>query len=292
MNATPPGRTPLPLTLDPGLNVLRLAALTAGPDGALDAHTLSLMADLVGAGAVDRVPARQVARELTGGLLAPAPSHMLRTLRECGALERVLPELDALFGVPQAADHPAEVDVGRHQLRVVDEAARCGAPLAVRWAALFYNLGKADSPPEHLPTHYKHVERACPRINAICDRLELDADTRDLALLAVHELERVHKAVEMRAGAITLLLERVEAFARPDRFEHLLTLCTCDYRAFPGHAQRSYPKAPLLRQARQACLDVDTAAVVAGLPPEAAATALLEARTDAVARALQSTRSG
>lgn len=277
---------------NPALNVLRIAAMAAGPDGELDAEALDMMRTQVAGGALAGLAPAEAWPELERGLLAEAPSRMLRALHDCGALALLLPEVDALFGVPQSADDPAEVDIGDHLLRVVDEAARCRAPLVLRFAALVVNVGKADSPREHLPAHYKHIERGRPRIEAICARFALPADFLEFALLAIAECERVHRAAEMRAGSIAAMLERVDAFGQPVRFELLLTLCTCDFRAFPGRAALVYPKASMLRTALRACLAVDAAAIAENCDGDTTefATALLEARALAVAGALRSER--
>lgn len=286
-------RSPLgPLLANPAVNLLRLAAAAAGPEGECDTETMALMRRQVAAGMLDDLDPALAWEEMARGLMTDAPSRMLWLLRDIGALRLLLPELNGLFGMPQSADDPPTVDIGEHQLRVVDEAARCRAPLAVRFAALVFNVGKSDSPPEHLPSHYRHMERALPRIHAICDRFALPDDYRDLAVLAMLEVERVHRAAEMRAGSIAAMLDRVDAFRRPERFAQLMSLCTCDFRAYPGRATRSYPKASLLATALQACTGVDEAALLAEFEddPAGAADALLEARATAVAVALRSER--
>lgn len=267
---------------DPGLAILRLAALSAGSETALDAETITLMSQQVAAGALAGTAAREVWPELLAGLMAEFPSNMLRNLQDCGALHAVLPEVAALFGVPQIANDPQQVDIGCHLLRVLDEAARCDAPLSVRFAALVMNTGKSDSPPEHLPVHYRHIERGRQRIARICERFELSQDSRDLALLALAECERVHRASEVRAGPVAAMLERLGAFGDSARFERLLLLCACDYRAYPGYEGQAYPKADLLRRALQACADIDAA--------ELDEDELMEARAEAIAAAFHSER--
>lgn len=281
---------PDPPSTDPALNLLRLAALAAGDDDGLDDETLGLMHQAVAAGALASLAPAAAWVELERGLMSKAPSRMFRALQACGALSLLLPELEALFGVPQSADEPAEVDIGEHQLRVVDETARACAPPAVRFAALVFNLGKFDSPREHLPSHYRHLERGRPRVEAVCERFGLPLAYRDLALLVLAECERVHRAAEMRAGSIAALLERVDAFERGERFEQLLTVCLCDFRAYPGRATRHYPKAAMLRVARQACLSLDPTGMTDDEQPEDAAEALQLARAAAVASALRSER--
>lgn len=268
--------------LEPGLTVLRLAALSAETDAVLDAETKALMLRQVSAGALASIATCDVWPELQPGLMAGYPSNMLRNLLDCGALHVLLPEVAALFGVPQIANDPQQVDIGCHMLRVLDETARCEASLAVRFAALVMNTGKSDSPPEHLPAHYRHIERGMGRIENICERFGLPQDCRDLALLALAECERVHRASEVRAGPVAAMLDRLGAFADSERFERLLQLCACDYRAYPGYEGKSYPKSALLHRALAACNDIDA--------DELDDDELMEARAQAIAAAFKSER--
>jgi len=225
--------------------------------------------------------------ELVRGLMARSPSMMIRALRECGGLEIVLPEVAALFGVPQIADDPAQVDLGDHLLNALAEAARRDAPLAVRFALLVMNVGKADSPGEHLPVHYRHVERGRPRIDAMCDRFEVPAQCRELALLAVDECERVHRVSEVRAGPLATMLDRVRAFDDPALFKQLMTLCACDCFAYGGRSGRDYPKAALLDTALQACANIDQTEFAAD---PGSADAVQTARAEAIALVFRSQR--
>jgi len=285
--------TPRPLSLlqtHPALSVLRLAALSAGPDGALDDETLNLMFEQVETGALVGMVHTEVWPELALGLMAHMPSNMFRALYACGALPEILPEVAAVFGVPQIADDPPQVDIGQHLLRVLDEAARCNAPLPVRFAALVMNIGKSDSPPEHLPVHYRHVERGRPRIEALCERLGVPSDCRDMALLALVECERVHRVSEVRAGPVAAMLERLGAFDQPQRFERLMTLCACDYLAYGGRAAQKYPKAVLLGIALKACANIDATELTSALDAAEAADTLHEARAAAIAAVFRSER--
>jgi len=282
MNSSPVRRLLDGLPRQPAAALVRLAALAARPGGGIDAETRQLMRRQVAAGILAGAPQVALWTELEAGLMAPVPSRMLRALDDCGALQALLPEVAALFGVPQSADDPPVVDIGEHTLRVVDETARAGAPSALRFAALVMNVGKYDSPPEHLPSHYKHIERALPRIELICARFGVAPEGREMALLGLAECERVHRASRMRAGSIATLLARTDAFGRPVRFESLLTLCACDFRAYPGRAQQAYPKEALLRTALQACLAADRA--------EGGEAGRDERHTMAIARALRSLR--
>lgn len=202
---------------------------------------------------------------LAEGLMAPQPGHFLQALREGGVLRLWLPEVDALFGVPELCDLPTPVDVGEHLLALLSETARSDAPLNVRLAALLVPLGKPGSRREIWPSHYKHEQRAHAIADDLSTRLAWPSATLDLARLAIDEMERVHRASDLRAGAITALLERLDALGRPERFEDLLLLCTCDFAAYPGHRPQDYPKAERLRRALAAC----RATPVAGLDAEA-----------------------
>lgn len=272
----------LPLQFHSGLGLLRLAALSANSGKGLDEETQALMLLQVSAGVLDGLSPDSAWRELLPGLMAEAPSRMFSALHNCGALVAVLPEVAALFGVHQIANDPQQVDIGCHVLRVLDEAARCNAPLALRYAALVMNVGKSDSPPEHLPVHYRHIERGHQRIEQICARFGLSRDCQDMALLALAECERVHRVSEVRAGPVAAMLERLGAFADRARFEQLLLLCACDYRAYPGYAGKDYPKAALLHVALDACASIAEA--------DFSGESLLEARAMAIAGALRSER--
>ncbi len=266
---------------DPGLAVLRMAALIAEGHGGPDEETLDLLFEQVEAGhLVDADPA-QIWPELMRGLMSPAPSKMIETLRDCGALNEILPEVAALFGVPQIADGQDEVDLGQHLMKTLDEAARRGASLPVRFALLAMHVGKSDSPREHLPVHYKHVERGRPRIEDICARFLAPEECRDLALLALEECERAHRVSKMRAGPVALMLERIGAFDAPQRFRELMMVCACDFCAHEGREGQTYPKAALLEIALKACAEV-----AATGSPEARQTA----RAEAIALAFRSER--
>jgi tRNA nucleotidyltransferase (CCA-adding enzyme) len=274
---------------DRGLGLLRLAALYADGDGKPDEETLDAIFLHVEAGVLADKPRRSMWPELAGGLMAPRPGTMIRVLRESGVLKAILPEVASLFGVPQIADDPSEVDLGVHLMRTLNETAKLGAPLEVRFAALVMNVGKSDSPAEHLPVHYRHVERGGPRIEAICERFGVPDSCRDMAMLALAESERVHRVSEVRAGPIAAMLERLGAFDRPTRFRDLLLLCRCDYNAYERPVERRYEKAAILEAALAACGEIDRQDVA-----EATDAAVLDwlrsARAGAIAQALRSLR--
>lgn len=273
------------------LDILRLAACAAHiPDFVVPPESMVRLVALVADGALDAVNPEAAWPELSQGLMGGRPSRMLEVLRGCGALARLLPELNALFGIPQSADDPPEVDVGEHQLLLIDETARIDAPLATRWAALLHKVGKAASPREFWPAHYRHEARGEPLVEAVCERFKVPAECRDLALLVLRECDRVHRAVDMRAAAIAAMLERAEAVHYPERFEQLLAVCACDYRAYPGRAGAEYPKAELLRLAFKAFAgQMAPTSEPTETDPEVSAQAF-EKRARAIAEALRSER--
>lgn len=217
---------------------------------------------------------------LATALMAPRPSGAFEAMRLARLLPQLLPELDGLFGVPQLSDGPEWVDVGQHQWRFIDETARVNAPLALRFAALMHKVGKAGTPREIWPHHHKHDQRAHAAIDALAHLATVPAEAVALAHLAVDECDRIHRASDMRAGPIAMLLERIQAREHPARLEQLLLLCTCDWAAFEGHHADEYVKADRIRLA----LAASRAAKVAGLNEEAA----LQARAEAIAAALGS----
>jgi tRNA nucleotidyltransferase (CCA-adding enzyme) len=216
---------------------------------------------------------------LSAGLMGPRPGLFFEALRARATLKCLLPELDALFGVPQSGDGPEPVDVGVHQLRLVDTTARELAPLEVRFAALMHKIGKAGTPRAMLPEHPGHEARGLALLDGLARRIAVPAAALDLARVVIAECDHVHRASDLRAGSIASLLDRLQAQVQPERFEQLLCVCSCDYAAHPGHSAVNYPKAPLLRRALAAAAQAE----VAGLLPESA----LHARAQAIAQTLR-----
>ena len=205
----------------------------------------------------------RVWQELSRGLMEARPSRMLEVLRDCGALARVLPEVDRLFGVPQRADYHPEVDTGVHLMMVLDMAARLGASLPVRYACLGHDLGKGTTPAEILPRHLRHEERSVELVREMSDRLRVDNACRALAEVVAREHGNIHRSGEFGAAAIVRLLERCDALRRPDRFAELLLACECDARGRLGLRKRRIRSAPRLLDALRPRHAVDATAVAA-----------------------------
>ena len=248
--------------LEDPVRILRIARFAARfTDFTVAPQTLDLMREMVSAGEVDALVPERVWQELSRGLMEARPSRMFEVLRECGALGRILPEIDALWGVPQRADYHPEVDTGVHVMMVVDHAAAQGYALAVRFAALTHDLGKATTPEEVLPRHIGHEGRSVDLLKPLCERLRVPNECRDLAMLVAREHGNIHRVVEMGAAAVVRLLERCDGIRKPARFAEALQACEADARGRLGFEAREYPQAERLRVALVAARAVDAGAV-------------------------------
>jgi tRNA nucleotidyltransferase (CCA-adding enzyme) len=274
------------------VRILRVARFAARfGDFTVAPETLELMRTMVAAGEVDHLVPERIWQELARGLGYPCPSRMIEVLRDCGALARILPELDALFGVPQPAEHHPEIDTGAHVLRVIDQAAAHRAPLAVAWAALLHDLGKGVTPQENWPHHYGHEELGVPLVESVCDRLKVPVDCRELAILTAREHGNLHRIREMRAATVTSLLERCDVLRRPVRFEGLLLAAACDFWGRSGFDGKEDWCSPFWKVMLEAFLSVDAGAVAAALVDKRQIPARLhEVRAAAVSVALERQR--
>jgi tRNA nucleotidyltransferase (CCA-adding enzyme) len=270
------------------VRILRLARFAARfADFTIAPETEALMRAMVDSGEADALVPERVWRELSRGLMEARPSRMLEVLRACGALARVLPEVDRLFGVPQRADYHPEVDTGVHLLMVLDMSARLQASLPVRYACLGHDLGKGTTPVEILPRHIRHEERSVRLVRALSDRLRVDNACRALAEVVAREHGNVHRSGEFGPAAIVRLLERCDALRRPDRFDEMLLACECDARGRLGLEEKAYPPRERLRRALRTVQAVDATAVAAaaaerGLAGPAIGEAIHAARVEAV----------
>ena len=252
------------------VRVLRVARFAARfPDFHVAEETLALMRLMADNGEVDHLVPERVWQELSRGLMEARPSRMLDVLHACGALAKVLPELERLFGVPQPAEHHPEVDTGAHILRVVDQAAARRFPLPVRFAALLHDLGKGATPHAEWPHHHGHEATGAALAEAVSERLRAPADCRDLAVLAAREHGVIHDAASLRPATVVRLLERVDALRRPERFGQLLEACECDFRGRPGWEDRPWPAGSILRSALVAVQALDAGAIAAATADKA-----------------------
>ena len=244
------------------VRILRVARFAARlPDFSLAPETMQLMREMVAEGEADHLVPERVWQELAGGRREQRPSGMFEVLRECGALARILPEVDRLWGVPQRAEYHPEVDTGVHNMMVLDMGARLEAPLAVRFACLTHDLGKGTTPREILPKHIGHEQRSADLLKKVCNRLRVPNECRELADVVAREHGNIHRSGEFGAAAVVRLLERCDAFRKPQRFEEVLLACECDARGRLGMEERPYPQRERLLQALAAARAVDTAIV-------------------------------
>jgi len=251
-----------PAFVEDPVRILRVARFAARfVDFSVASETSALMQQMVAAGEVDHLVAERVWQEMAKGLMEAQPSRMFDVLRQCGALARLLPELDRLFGVPQRADFHPEVDTGIHVMMALDHAAQHDYALPVRFAVLLHDLGKGLTPENDLPRHPGHEARSVDLVEAVCARLKTPADCRDLALLVARYHGDIRRGPDLRAATITRLLEHTDALRRPQRFEQLLAACGCDYHGRLGWAEKPIPAPDLFRKALAAMRAVDAASI-------------------------------
>jgi tRNA nucleotidyltransferase (CCA-adding enzyme) len=266
------------------VRILRLARFAARfPDFRVADETRRLMRDMVTKGEVDALVPERIWMELERALGEKQPSRFFETLRDCGALEKLLPELARLYGVPQPESYHPEIDTGVHTMMVLDQAARISPDARVRFAALTHDLGKGTTPRDEWPHHIDHEERGVSMVQAICARFKAPNEYRDLAVLVAKYHGDCHRAEELRPATLLEKLEALDAFRRPERLEQFLLACEADARGRPGYEDKPYPQAGIFRQSLKACSAVDVQPLIsAGLKGEAIARALREQRLQAI----------
>ena len=271
------------------LRVARFAARFA--DFSVAPETMQLMKDMVTHGEADALVAERVWQEFSRGLMLTKPSRMFEVLRECGALARLLPEVNRLWGVPQRADYHPEIDTGVHLMMVLDMAAQLDAPLPVRFACLMHDLGKGTTPADVLPRHIGHELRSAKLSKIVCQRLRVPVECRELADVVAMEHGNIHRSSEFGAAALVRLLERCDAFRKPQRFADVLLACECDARGRLGLQESAYPQRQRLLAMLKAAQSVVTsviaeAALAEGLDGKKIGERVHAARVAAVAVAV------
>ena len=273
------------------LRVARFAARYAGFGFRVAPETLELMHSMVQNGEVDALVPERVWAETLKALGAPTPGRFVEVLRECGALARIFPEIDRLFGVPQPAPYHPEVDTGAHLLRCLEQAVRLGVDPVVIFAVLVHDLGKGVTPRDEWPRHLQHEERGAELVQAFCRRLRVPKEYRDLGVLAARYHSHCHRALELRPGTLLKLLGNLDALRRPERFEKFLLACEIDARGRAGLEQRDYPQAEHLRAVRSAATSVNVHPLLEqGLKGPALAEALKRARLAVITQVIQARR--
>mgnify|MGYP000291181688 FL=1 len=251
--------------------------------------TMDLMREMVEKGEVDALVPERVWQEISKGLMEEKPSRMFEVLRACGALKKIMPELDALWGVPQPANHHPEIDTGVHVMMVIDYAASKQYQLPVRFAALMHDLGKGTTPKDLLPRHIGHEQRSVDLLQVLCKRLRVPNDCKELAHIVAKFHGKVHQLEEMRPETLLQFLVETDAIRQPQRFGDFLLACECDIRGRTGYETQTFEKADLLLSLLKAASEVDAGAVAKLQDtPDKIKQAVYEARLNALEQALNS----
>ncbi|UST95012.1 MULTISPECIES: multifunctional CCA addition/repair protein [Pseudomonas] len=234
------------------LRVARFAARYAGLGFTVADETMDLMRQLSESGELQALTAERSWKEISRALMEDHPQVFIQVLRDCGALKELLPEVDALFGVPQPETHHPEIDTGLHTLSVLEQSAQHKQPLTVRWACLLHDLGKGLTPEDEWPRHIAHEHTGLKLIKAVNERFKVPKDCQELALLVGQYHTHGHRALELKASTLLELLQSFDIYRRPQRFEEFIAACEMDARGRKGLEQRSYPQADYLRGAAKA----------------------------------------
>ena len=270
------------------VRILRAARFAARfVDFSVAPETLELMREMVANGEVDALVPERVWQELAKGLMEAKPSRMFEVLRACGALQKILPELNALWGVPQPEKHHPEIDTGVHVMMVIDYAAEQAYSLPVRFAALTQDLGKGTTPKEILPRHIGHEERSLKLVQDVSKRLRIPNDCKELAQIVAKFHGKLHQVKEMRPSTVLQFFTDTDAIRQPLRFQDFLAACECDIRGRTGYANCDFPEAGVLKDLLAAVARVDAGAVAKlHAEPEKIKQAVFEARLAAIELAL------
>ena len=270
------------------VRILRVARFAARfPEFSIAPETLKLMQDMVAAGEVEHLVPERVWQELAKGLMSSKPSRMLEVLKDCGALEVLLPEVNALWGVPQRAEYHPEIDTGVHLMMVLDMSAQLNASLPVRVACLLHDLGKGATPQAEWPRHIGHEQRSAKLLKQVCERLRIPVDCKELSDVVAREHGNIHRSQELNAAALMRLLERCDAIRKPERWPDILLACECDARGRLGFENTPYAPAHRLREVLRAAMSVTTSDIAAqaqkqGLSGPAVGEKIHEARVCAI----------
>jgi len=240
------------------LRIARFAARFVDLNFSVAVETNNLMKKMVSMGEVDALVPERIWQELAKALMTKAPSIFFTTLRNCDALSIIFPSLNNLFGVPNPEEYHPEIDSGIHTLMVVDQAARLQGNLAIRFAALLHDLGKTLTPKDQWPHHYGHEKKGTTLVKEFCQQYRAPKNCRDLALLVTRYHGKIHKVLEMTTNHIIKLLEDVDAYRRPKRFEQLLLACRSDHNGRLGYEDKPYTQGDFLWQAYKITQQIDT----------------------------------
>ena len=266
------------------LRVARFLARYAHLGFTVADDTMTLMKTMVNAGEVDALVPERVWQEMQKALSERTPTAFITTLRDCGALQIILPELDCLFGVPQPEEHHPEIDTGIHTLMVLEQACLLSDDSDVRFAALMHDLGKGTTPKTEWPRHIEHEARGADIVKQVCQRLRIPNEFRDLAERTARFHLHYHRALELKPATVVKTLEQLDAYRKPERFEKFLLASEADARGRPGFEDKEYPQGNFFRQALTCSKDINIQELRAqGYENLKLANKIRDARIDAVA---------
>ncbi len=245
------------------VRILRIARFAARYGFTVADETMQLMRQMVADGEVDALVAERVWQELAKGLMEQNPAKMIEVLRECGALAVLLPEVDALFGVPQRADYHPEIDSGIHTLMVLQKAADMGLSLPERYAALLHDLGKAKTPADILPKHHGHDLNGVSLVREVNERLRAPRACAELAELVCRWHIIFHQVAQLKPATVLNTLKKTDAFRRPERFQTALNVCVADQRGRLNFEDAEYPQGEHWLNLLQAANEIDAGEIAA-----------------------------
>lgn len=270
------------------LRVARFAAKFAHLGFTIAPETMALMKSIVQSGELNHLTAERVWQEWHKSLIAEQPEIFLSVLRECGALAIVLPEIDQLFGVPQPEKWHPEIDTGIHTLLVAQQAAQLSQSAAIRFAAQVHDLGKGVTPREEWPSHKMHARTGLDLIDSLCNRVKIPNEYRELALAVCAQHSNIHRAGELKPSTFLNILNKLDAWRKPDKFNAVLLTCLADHQGRKGLSQTPYPQKTRFETAYQAALTIDVQAVIReGFVGKAIREELDKRRIAAIAAALE-----
>lgn len=269
------------------LRVARFAARFADLGFTIADETQQLMTEMVKNGEVDSLVPERVWQETMRALNEKTPARYFEVLRDCGALAKLFPEIDQLWGVPQPEKHHPEIDTGIHTMMVLSQAAKLSNDPKVRFAALVHDLGKGITPKDEWPKHIAHESRGVPLVEALCDRYRIPNDYRELAIIVTKYHLHYHRAAELRDNTFLETLEALDAFRRPERFELFLLACEADSRGRTGYEEQEFEQPGIYRKVFKAAQAINAKELVDnGLKGKEIKDALFKQRLLAIKNAI------
>ncbi len=245
------------------LRIARFASRFANLGFKVAPETMILMRQMVADGEVDALVPERVWQEMSRALSEPSPEIFIEVLRECGALKILFPEIDRLFGVPQPVEHHPEIDTGVHTMMVLQQACLLTDDPVVRFSALTHDLGKGTTPKKILPHHYDHEERGYHLVKVLCNRYKIPNNYRQLAEITARYHTHAHRAFEVKPKTLLKVLNKTDAFRKPERFEQFLLACIADSHGRPGYENYDYKQAPFFSLVRNKAAEVSTRDIIA-----------------------------